>query len=139
MQGFTNLRSLKSELAEIPSREPEAVIAWAREHPESAWGKHLIRHSERVLVEYVRRLIEVVVIIDQPAPKRIEVPVRPLPPPRESKLHRRVTAVPEIKRKAQLAAFFKAFAPLRLAYANVPELQNLFAEAERIRKEFGIF
>ena len=141
MQGYNNLRELKQELEQVPTRTPEDVLAWAKEHPESAWARHLARHSGRVIVEYVRSLIEVVVVVDQPRPllKRVEVAVLPAPgKPRESRLHRNVKPVPESARQKQLVAFFQAFAPLRLAYAEVAELQNLFAEAERVRKAFNI-
>jgi hypothetical protein len=141
MQGFTNLRELKTELEHVPTRTPESVIAWANEHPDSAWARHLARHSGRVIVEYVRKLIEVVVIVDQPRqlPKRVQIAVQPLPTkPRESRLHRNVKPVAESVRRNQLMEFFRAFAPMRLAYADVPELQNLFAEAERVRKTFNI-
>ena len=141
MQGYTNLRTLKEELARAPSQDPESVIAWARANPESAWARHLYRHGERVLVEYVRRLIEVVVVIDKPPPKRMELQVKvtPLPQPKASRLHQSVKPVPQSERRTQLVEFFKALAPLRLAYADVPELQNLFSEAERVRKAFSIF
>jgi hypothetical protein len=141
MQGFHDLRDLKSELALIPSQEPESVLAWAKEHPASAWAQHLAQHGERVMTEYVRRLIQVVIVIDTPIPKRAEIPVKvaPLPPPRPSRLHQNVKPVPQSVRRTQLVEFFKTFAPLRLAYADVPELKSLFAEAERLRKEFSIF
>ena len=64
-------------------------------------------------------------------------PIRLAPKP--SKLHEHVKTMSETKQRAQLKKFFKTFAPLRLAYADVPELQNLFAEAERIRRTFNIF
>ncbi len=140
MQGYTNLRKLKTELEHVPARTPEAVIAWADEHPESAWARHLRRHGARIIVEYVRRLLEVVVIVDQPRPpsRQINVSVPPLPlKPRESRLHRHVKPVAEAARQKQMAEFFQAFAPLRLVYAQVPELQNLFAEAERVRRAFN--
>ena len=141
MQGYNNLRDLKSELEHIPTREPEAVLAWSKEHPESAWAHHLARHGDRVMVEYVRQLIAVVVVIDQPCslPKRVEVAVLPSAgKPRESHLHRNVHPVAESVRRKQLLKFFRSFAPLRLVYAGVPELQSLFAEAERVRKAFNI-
>lgn len=140
MQGYTNLRELKTELKHVPTRTPEAIIAWAKEHPESAWARHLERHSDRVIVEYVRKLIEVVVIVDQPQtpPKRLQVVVQPSAKPRESRLHRSIKPVPESKRQEKLRAFFRSFASLRLAYADVPELQNLLAEADRVRKAFNI-
>lgn len=141
LQGYTDLRALKAELAQAPSYDAEDVIAWAQQHPESAWAKHLARHSARVLVEYVHRLIEVVVVIDKPEPRRLEVAARveQVKPAKESRLHRNVKPVLESERRPRLKKFFLAFAPLRLAYADAPELQGLFAEAERIRKEFNIF
>lgn len=141
MQGYNNLRDLKAELPLIKSQEPEDIMAWAESNPDSAWGRHLKRNSAKVLVEYVRSLVQVVVMIDQPAPpKPIQVDVTPIRlAPKPSKLHEHVKPVSETKQRAQLQKFFKAFAPLRLAYADVPELQNLFAEAERIRRAFNIF
>lgn len=144
MSGYLDLRGLKEELAQISSQEPEAVVAWAKEHPGSAWAKHIAENGERVLVEYVRSLIKVVVLVDkeQPAPKRIAVAVQPvvaIGAPRESRLHRNVKPVRESEVRTRLSEFFKGFAPLRLAYADVAELQNLFAEAERLRKDFNIF
>lgn len=143
-RGYTDLRALKEELAQVPSQEPEAVVVWAKEHPDSAWANHLDQNTGTLVVEYVRSLIRIVVLIDveQPAPKRIAVAVKPAAPigaPGESRLHRDVKPVRESEVRARLSEFFKGFAPLRLCYADVAELQPLFAEAERLRKDFNIF
>jgi len=140
LRGYNDLRDMKGELALIPSAEPEAVVAWAKDHPASAWAKHLAEYGERVVIEYVRRLIQIVVIIDQSPPKRIEVQVKPSMPaaPPLRQVTHRVAPVAKQEHDCRLERFFEIFSPLQSAYVDMPELRNLFAEADRVRKVFDI-
>lgn len=140
LQGYSDLRDLKGELSSIPSSEPESVVAWAKEHPESAWGKHLAKYGDRVMTEYVRRLIQVVIVIDMPPPKRnVFNVITDRVKGDRAKGYRPVESVLDNKalRQATLAEALDHLKRIKCQYQHLKELASVFDEIDKADSKYA--